>query len=35
MMPRIISTSAMLPTEQDGRRLAEKLHEAIQKMEQG
>ena len=35
MMPRIISTNAMLPTEEDGRRVAERLHEAILEMERG
>jgi hypothetical protein len=35
MMPRLISTSAMLPTEEAGQRLAEQLHDAIRMMERG
>ncbi len=35
MMPRIISASAMLPTEAEGARLAERLHEAIATMDKG
>lgn len=33
LMPRLINISPMLPTEEDGKRLAEKLHEAIEEME--
>ena len=35
MMPRLINTNPMLPTEDDGRRLAERLHEVVLEMERG
>ena len=35
LMPRIINAYPMLATEDDGRRLAEKLHEAIEVMQKG
>ena len=35
MMPRLINTNPMLPSEDDGRLLAERLHEVVLEMERG